>query len=160
MVFFMLPGLNFGLASAPLGFNCFPRIAMQHARRGLPLQHSPSTTISARANPFKRGPATRLEVCRACECCFEGGESATSICSHRDGNPLETCARPAAPGTTYARDAEVDALAKLMLGGEPVRLICHCYPRLCHASSVTRIIHKGLAALSSDARRSKEQPQG
>ncbi len=110
--------------------------------------------------PFKKGPDTRLEVCRTCERLFEGGEAAATISSHRDGNPIETCARLAAPGMEHTRADEVDYLARRLLAGETVHLICHCYPRLCHASSVARMIRKLVAALSSDALRSTEQPQG
>ena len=55
-----------------------------------------------------------------------------------------------------ARLLHLDAIAARVVGGTPVRLLCHCYPKRCHADEIAKLVAERADAMLV-ARRGKRR---
>ncbi len=115
---------------------------------------------SALGNPFKMGQgASRHGVCRAATELFGAAmrptarESAAGVA--RDFKLPAECV-VCEPTDAQARRREaIEAIGRRLAAGEDVRLMCWCFPRECHATTVAALAIEHADALRARAARKR-----
>jgi len=136
------------------GISNLPRIgsiAIGNLRTAVPRPGDVSITRgsgSPLANPFPIGPtSTRSQVCTAYEALFRYVAPGT----YSTGIAAGSCQRLLGPSAGIRREAELLTLARQVARAEPLRLLCACYPRQCHATTVARLIREKAHELRTQA---------
>jgi len=110
------------------------------------------------ANPFPVcETASRAEACAACGQVFTAGRSVLAVAADREGDPLPFAEWLASPQATLAREAAVAGLARRVANGACVRLVCVCYPRQCHASTVAQQVRRQAGLIQAAAFRNERE---
>jgi hypothetical protein len=113
-------------------------------------------TGSPLGNPFAmRSEAGRELVCDLCDQVMASDEPLlVSSLAQRHGVPVSPGYGPEAH---QARRNAIEALAMRVAAGADVRLMCHCFPRRCHAHGIARLVRTRAAALFASAASSRKR---
>ena len=113
-------------------------------------------------NPFDvRAGRSRDAVCEACDEAFEEGQpGAVRRAAERRGWACAGLEAWDSEAAVRARRDATEACARRVAAGHDVRLMCHCYPRRCHAQDLARRIVAVAERLQGEARRKRRRRRG